>query len=114
MVLDGEQHEALGVLLQQRLVGLGLLDGGSNALLLLGLGLLLDQLLLGLLDGNVLLVGVAKVELLDGRLDLERLDSRGGLYTRWLARSQLVFGLGQDASRHTALEGVTLVAIVNV
>lgn len=82
MVLDGEQHKALGVLLQERLLGLKGLVGSDNSLLLLlslDVHVLLHQLLgLGLLE-DVLLVGIAKVKLLDGGLDLERLDGRGSL-----------------------------------
>lgn len=96
MVLDGEQHETLGILLQEGLVGLLGLDGGSHGglrLLLLGRlhGRLVDVLGVNLcleggevgVEGRVLLVGSRKIELLDGRLHLEGLDGgrslqRGG------------------------------------
>lgn len=74
MVLDGEENETMRVLLQQRLVCLALLDGGSHLGKLrlgwlLGHGLSLD---VGRVDrtrhGNVLLVRGLEAELLDGRI----------------------------------------------
>lgn len=129
MVLDGEQHKALRVVLQEGLVGLGGLDGRGHGCLdflddgLLDLFLLLHRLCgLGILDKDVLLVGVAEVELLDGRLDLEGLDGSGRLQQKKgnaLAAVALMERKGwgwscqetRHATRHTALEGVTLVAI---
>lgn len=86
MVLDGEENEALTVLLEKRLVHLLLLDArGDHRRFLLLRGLLSG---LGLnvgcggnvrADGLVLLVGVVEVELLDGGLHLERIESGGSL-----------------------------------
>lgn len=81
MVLDGEQDEAVGVLLEEGLVGLlGLDAGGHGALRLLNL-LSLDE---GGVQGDggvgvVLLVGDAEVKLLDGGLHLERVNGSGSL-----------------------------------
>ena len=81
MVLDGEEDEALGVLLQKGLVGLLWSDGRCNSSLGLLLGLLYNRLLRVDLVGKsvdigvkrrVLLAGV-KVQLLHGRLHLEGL-----------------------------------------
>lgn len=67
MVLDGEEDETVGVLLEERLVGLSLLDTKGN---LGGLDGLLDGLG-GRVDGlerrgRVLLADGLEVELLDG------------------------------------------------
>lgn len=67
MVLDGEENETAGVLLQEGLLSLKLLDGKSLG----GLGGLLSHLLgrrVGRLDGRgrVLLAGSLEVELLNG------------------------------------------------
>ena len=84
VVLDREEDEPVGVLLKQGLVGLLGLDAGGDG----GLGLL-DLLRLGdrrdvLRDsgavGVVLLVGRAEVELLHGRLHLERVDGGSSLF----------------------------------
>lgn len=116
MVLDGEQHETLGVLLQEGLIGLKWLDGSSDGSLGLLDGALLDLLLLQLdgldiLDGDVLLVGT-EVELLDGGIDSECLDGRSSLQFR-VSKSQLRKEKAKVGSvtRLTALEGVTLAAI---
>lgn len=82
MVLDGEQDEALRVLLQDGLVNLLRLDcrshGGLGLLLLEGLGglvvvvhLLSKALESGLVERLVLLVGSVEVDLLNGGLNLE-------------------------------------------
>ena len=83
VVLDGEQDETLGVLLQEGLISLKGLDGSSDGSLGLLDRALLDLLLLQLdgldtLDGNVLLVGT-KVELLNRGIDGECLDGRSSL-----------------------------------
>lgn len=90
MILDGEEDEALRVLLEEGLVGLLRLDGRGHA----GLGLLLlrearllllSGIHLGLergevgIEGGVLLVGAGEVKLLDGRLHLEVLDGGSSL-----------------------------------
>lgn len=81
MVLDGEKDESLRVLLEEGLVGLlgPEARGGSGLLDLLDLG---DDGL-DLLDGSdvgvVLLISDVEVELLDGGLHLEGLDSSGSL-----------------------------------
>lgn len=87
VVLDGEQHKALGVLLQEGLIGLLGLDGGCHGRLGDFLRLLHDGLLgldvlgqggdLGV-HGQVLLAG-SQVQLLDGRLHAEGLHGRGSL-----------------------------------
>lgn len=96
MVLDGEQDEALRVLLQDGLVNLIWLNcrshGGLGLLLLEGLGglvvvvhLLGEALESGLVERLVFLVGSVEVDLLDGRLNLERVNGRGSLLKKLLA-----------------------------
>lgn len=71
MVLDGEQDEAVGVLLQQRLVGLLLPDCGSSGGVLDVVGLFgeIGDALDGAGDGVVCPVVVAgEVQLLGGRV----------------------------------------------
>jgi len=81
VVLDGEKDESLRVLLEEGLVGLlgPEARSGSGLLDLLDLG---DDGL-DLLDGSdvgvVLLISDVEVELLDGGLHLEGLDSSGSL-----------------------------------
>lgn len=95
MVLEREQDETVGVLLQKRLVGLGSLDGGDGRLL------------------GLFLLGVGQVELLDGRVNLEGLNGRSRLRGKdALARAKR--GKDREMTRHTALEGVTLAAIGTV
>jgi hypothetical protein len=88
VILDGEQHEALRVLLQEGLVGLLGLDGrGHGGLwpLLVRGSLLVVGVHLGLEGGEVrvkrrvLLVGGGEVELLDGGLHLKGLDRGSSL-----------------------------------
>jgi len=89
MVLDREQHEALRILLQERLIGFIRLDGRSHSRLLLHLlhhlshhrGGCLLSIHLGSEGGKVgveglvlLVVSGIEVELLDRRFHLERLD----------------------------------------
>ena len=84
VVLDGEQDESVGVLLEKRLVGLLGLDAGGHV----GLGLLsllrLDDGCDVLRDdgavGVVLLVGSVEVELLHRRLHLEGVDGSRSLF----------------------------------
>lgn len=83
MVLDGEQNEATRVLLQQRLVGLKLLNSGSR---LGSFSRLLDRLGDSRVDGmlrsrRVLLASSVEVELLDGRVaHLEVLQRGSSLF----------------------------------
>lgn len=81
MVLNGEQNEAVGVLLQERLVGLKLLSSGSS---LGNLNGLLGNLVGGGVDGverrGVLLANGLEVKLLDGRVaHLEILEGGSSL-----------------------------------
>lgn len=89
MVLDGEEDEATRVLLEERLVGVVVLDNSGLSLLLLDLLDLLDDWLVVGIDllsksGDsrvrvVLLVRDAEIELLNGRLHLEGVNGSSGL-----------------------------------
>lgn len=131
MVLDGEQDEALRVLLQDGLVNLLRLNCGSHSglglLLLEGLGgfvvvvhLLGKGLESGLVERLVLLVGGVEVDLLDGGLNLERVNGRGSLCRKLLACVLHVVDAVLEIWRSrlrvkldvlTCLEGVSSVAI---
>jgi len=85
MILDGEENESLGVLLEQRLVHLPGLGGSGHSLLCLHLGLVVLRVDLGL-EGSevgvkslVLFVGGGEVQLLYGRLHREVLNCSSSL-----------------------------------
>lgn len=90
VVLDGEEDETVRVLLQERLIGLGLLDARSN---LGGLDGLLAQLVDRRVDGlgrrDILLASGLEVELLDRRVTHLEVLERG---------SSLKIGRGEVSS----------------
>jgi hypothetical protein len=90
VVLDGEKDEAVGVLLEKRLIGFEALGGRCGnwrrdlCLLFLDRRLVLSVHAVGegsdtVIDGMVLLVYGIEVELLDGRLHFEGLNGSGSL-----------------------------------